>query len=177
MYTDFASSQHLASYPSVHRISHFIQESLPLGSLIVQTSRSVAESSGRTILRPLHGSPYSSEASRPGADQRNDSILRRLLLLLDATIAYALEGIDHIVLLVCEACGRVRRWLLSSISQLGELAEYLKGTYDQEAGKWAGVSDIIMFCGAVVLTMAVGAFDVLVFVAEWFFNGMAASEA
>ena len=177
MCTDFASSQHLASYPSVHRISHFIQESLPLGSLIVQTSWSVAEFTGRKILRPLHGNPYSSEASRPGAGQRNDSAPRRLLLLLDATAAYALEGIDHIVLLVHEAGGRVRRWLVSSISQLRELAEYLKGTYDQEAGKWAGASDIIIFCGAVVFTVAVGAFDVLVFVAEWIFDGKAASEA
>ena len=175
-YTDLASSQHLTSYPSVHRISHFIQESLPLGPLIVQTSRSVAESTGRKILRPLHVTPYSSEASQPGADQRNDPALRRLLLLLDATAAYALGGIDQIVLLVHEAGGRVRRWLVSSISQLRDLAEYLNRTYNQEAGKWAGASDIIVFCGAVSFTVAVGAFDALVFIAEWFFDGRAARE-
>ena len=121
--------------------------------------------------------PYSLEASQPGADQKDDHALRRLLLLLDATAAHTLEAIDHIVLLVREAGGRVRRWLVSSIEQLGELAEYLDRTYNQEAGKWAGASEIIVFCGAVTFTVAVGAFDALVFVAEWVFDGRAAREA
>ena len=121
--------------------------------------------------------PYSLEASQPGADQKDDPALRRLLLLLDATAAHTLGAIDHIVLLVREAGGRVRRWLVSSIEQLRELAEYLDRTYNQEAGKWAGASDIVVFCGAVTFTVAVGAFDVLVFVAEWVFDGRAAREA
>lgn len=149
---------------------------MSLGPLIVQTSRSVAKSTGRKLLRPLHVAPYSLEASQPGADQRNDPALRRLLLLLDATAAYALRGVDHIILLVRETGGRVRRWLVSSISQLRELTEYLNRTYNQEAGKWTGASDIIIFCGAVSFTGAVGAFDVLVLVAEWFFDGKTARE-
>ena len=120
--------------------------------------------------------PYSLEASQAGADQSNDPALRRLLLLLDATAAYALRGIDRIILLVRETGGRVRQWLVSSISQLRELAEYLNRTYDQEAGKWRGASDIIIFCGGVSFTVAVGAFDALVFIAEWFFEGKAARE-
>lgn len=153
-----SSSQHLASYPSVNRLSHFIQESLPLGPLIVRTSRSVAEATGRSILRR-------------GADQSNDPALRRLLLLLDVTAAHALSGIDQIVLLFLEAGGKVRRWVVSSTWQLRDLAKYLNRTYYQEASKWAGASDIIVFCGAVSFTVAVGAFDALIFVAEWFFDG------
>ena len=165
-------------YRSVHRISHFIQESLPLGPLIVQTSRSVVKSTGRRILRPLHVAPYDLEASQPGADQRNDPTLRRILLLLDATAADTLRGIDHIILLVREAGGRVRQWVVSSISQLRELAEYLHRTYTQEACKWAGArpSDITVFCGGVTFTVAVGGFDALVFVAEWYFDRKAGRE-
>lgn len=37
-------------------------------------------------------------------------------------------------------------------------------------------SDIVVFCGAVGFTVAVGAFDALVYVAEWFFDGRAARE-
>ncbi len=116
------------------------------------------------------------EASQTGADQSNDPALRRLLLLLDATAAYTLRGIDHIVLLVLEAGGKVRRWVVSSVSQLRELAKYLNRTYYQEASKWGGASDIVVFCGAVGFTVAVSAFDALIFVAEWFFDGREARE-
>lgn len=54
--------------------------------------------------------------------------------------------------------------------------EYLHRTYYQEAEKWARGSDIVVFCGAVGFTVAVGAFDALVYVAEWFFDGRAARE-
>ena len=144
---------------------------MPLGSLIVQTSRSVAESTGRRILGPRHATPFSLEASQTGADQSNEPVLRRLLLLLDTTAAHALRGIDHIVLLFIEAGGKVGRWVVSSTSQLRDLAEYLNRTYYQEANKWAGASDIVVFCGAVSFTVAVGAFDALIFVAEWLFDG------
>lgn len=169
-------SQHLASYPSVERISHFVQESLPLGPLIVQTSRFFAHSTGRRVLRPLRATPDSPEASQPGADQRSDPALRRLLLLLDATAAHALSGIDHLVLLFREAGGKVCRWLVSSASQLRDLAGYLNRTYYQEADKWVGASDIVVFCGAVSFTVAVGGFDAFVYVAEWFFDGRAVRE-
>ena len=116
------------------------------------------------------------EASEPGADQKNDPALRRILLFLDATAAHALRGIDHIVLVFREAGGNVRRWLVSSTAQLRDLAEHFNRTYNQEADKWAGASDIIVFFGAVGFTVAVGAFDALVFVAEWFFDGRAVEE-
>ena len=115
--------------------------------------------------------PLSLEASQPVADQRNDPVLRRLLHLLDATAAHTLRGIDHIVLFFMEAGAKLRRWVISSTSQLRDLGQYLNRTYDQEASKWAGAGDIIVFCGAVSFTVAVGAFDALVYVAEWFFDG------
>ena len=120
--------------------------------------------------------PFSFEASQIGADQSNDPALRRLLLLLDAIAAHALRGIDYIVLFFLEASGKVCRWVVSSTSQLRDLVKYLNRTFYQEASKWAGASDIIVFCGAVSFTVAVGAFDALIFVAEWLFDGREARE-
>lgn len=175
--TDLVSNpQHLASYPTVERLSHFIHESLPLGPLIVHTSRSVAHSTRRAILRPLRASPPNPESSQPGAAPKNDPSLLRLLHLLDATVAHALSDIDHLVVLFRDAGGKVRHWLVSSASQLRDLAAYLHRTYCQEADKFAGASDIVVFCGAVSFTVAVGAFDVLVYVAEWVFDGRAVRE-
>ncbi len=61
--------------------------------------------------------------------------------------------------------------MVSSTRQLRDLAKYLNRTYYQEASKWTGASDIVVFCGAVSFTVAVGTFDALIFVAEWFFDG------
>ena len=61
--------------------------------------------------------------------------------------------------------------MVSSTLQLRDLAKYFNRTYYQEASKWAGASDVVVFCGAVSFTVAVGAFDALIFVAEWFFDG------
>ena len=70
----------------------------------------------------------------------------------------------------------MRRWVVSSAAQLRDLAQYLNKTYYQEASKWAGASDLVVFCGAVSFTVAVGAFDALIFVAEWLFDGREARE-
>ena len=168
-------SQHLASYPPVRRLSHLLITSVPLAPLIVQASRSVAASTGKKIpglfrARPL--SPFSlSKASRPGAGhERNNPNLHRFLLLLDATAAQALRSIDYIVLLFVEAGRTVSRCVVWSTSQLRELGGYLNKAYHEEASKWAGASDIIVFCGAVSFTIAVSAFDALVVVAEWLFD-------
>ena len=107
-----------------------------------------------------------------GADNpKDETALRRLLLFLDGSAAQALRGIDQIVLFFVQADQNVRRWVVSSAAQLRELVEYLNRTYQQEAKKWAGGGNIIVFVGGVSFTVAVGAFDALVFVAEWFFDG------
>jgi len=116
------------------------------------------------------------EAPQPGAAQRNEPALRRLLLLLDPTAAHALRGIDHIVLLLLETGGKIRRWVVSSTSQLGELAKYLNRTYYQKAGEWVGASDIIVFCGAVSFKVGSGAFGALIIVVEWLFDGREARD-
>ena len=149
---------------------------MPFGPLLVQTSRFVAGSTGRRLLRPLHGSPFGLEGQEEGADYRNGSALRRLFLLLDSAAAHALRGIDHLVLLTLDAGGEIWRWVVSSALQLKDLAKYLKRTYHEEASKWAGASDVIAICGAATFTVALVAFDALVVVAEWYFDGGAARE-
>ena len=149
---------------------------MPLAPLIFKTSRSVAETTKR-IPRSLPVTPFRLGPSKSNTDdRRNETSLWRLLLLLDATAAYALRGIDHIVLFFVEAGRNVRRWVISSTSQLRELGSYLKRTYHQEASKWTGGSEIIVFFGAVSFTVAVTAFDALIYVAEWFFDGREARE-
>ena len=173
---NLASSQQLASYHCVNSLSHFTQESLQLGPLMVQTSRSIAECTGRRILSPLHAGPSSSEVSRRSADQRNDPTNRRLLLHLDATAAYTLRGIEFIIIVFPQASGTVCQWVVARTSQLRDVATYFNEIYRQEASKWAGTSDIVVICGDVSLTVAVGAFDAVLFVADWFFNGKEARE-
>lgn len=149
---------------------------MPLGPFIVQTSRSVAKSTGRRILRPLRTTPFSSEAPQSGADRRNGSALRRLLVLLENAVADTLMGIDHIFLVFIEAGGTIRRWVVSSMSQLRNLAEYLNKTYSQNTSKGANAGDIIVFCGAVTFKVAVGAFDALIFVMEWLLDAREARD-
>ena len=63
-----------------------------------------------------------------------------------------------------------------STSQLRDLGGYLSTVYHQEASKWRGADGIIVFVGAVSFTVAVGAFDALIFVADWLFDGREARE-
>ena len=128
------------------------------------------------MLRQYHATPFSLEESSPGVDHRNDPTLWRLLLLLDASAAGALRGIDHVVVIFLEIGGMIRRWVVSSTLQLRDLVKYLKRTYYQKGNKWTGASDIVVFFGAVSFKIAVGALDALIFVAEWFFDGREARE-
>ena len=109
-------------------------------------------------------------------DYRSGTALRRLFLLLDSAAAHALRGIDRLVLLIIEAGGKIWRWAMSSALQLRELAKHINRTYHEEASKWAGASDVIVFCGAATFTVALVAFDAFVVVAEWYFDGRAARE-
>ncbi|KAG8528822.1 uncharacterized protein KY384_006511 [Bacidia gigantensis] len=169
-------SQHLASYPSVERLSHLVLDSLPLAPLITQTSRSIAKTTAR-LPRSLPIAPLGFKAFKSNKnEQGKDSTLRRLLLLLDAIAARALRGIDHVVILFVDAGRTVQQWVVSSSSQLIELVKYFNRTYHEEASKWAGVSDIVVICGAVTFTVAVSAFDVVVFIAEWFLDDREKSE-
>ena len=172
----WASCQHLVLYPSVHRLSHFVKEIVPFGPLLVQTSRFVAGSTGRRILGLGHGTPFGLEGQEEGADYRHSPALRRLFLLLDSAAAHALRGIDHLVLLTLDAGGKIWRRVVSSALQLIDLAKYLNRTYHEEASKWAGASDVISICGAATFTVALVAFDALVVVAEWYFDGREARE-
>ena len=166
------SLQHLASYPSVKRFSHLIRDSVPLAPLIIRSSRSVASISRRQSPRSFHRFTVGAETAESGVNyQAATSPLHRLLVALDATAAQTLHGIDHIVLVFMEAGHVARRVLIWSTSQAQEIGAYLQRTYKEEASKWTGASDIIIFIGAVSFTVAVGAFDAVVYVAEWVFDG------
>ena len=148
-----------------------MRDSLPLGPVIFQSSRSVVRSTKRKLLCPLRATPSDLEAAQPDLEERKDPALLRLLQYLDATAADTLRRIDEIVIFLYEAGGRVRRWIVSSASQVQELADYFSRTYYQETKKWAGTDDVIVFCGAMTFTVAVGAFDAVVYIAEWLLDG------
>lgn len=142
-----------------------------------QTSKNVSKFTSKTIkTRFLKQSHPDTESATDDRQQQSDTSLYHLLLMLDAAAASTLRKIDSIVILVIDSTRVIRQWIIYSTSQMKDLAAYFHRTYYQEAKKWAGAGEIIIFCGAVSFTVAVAMFDATIFIAEWFFDGRAGRE-
>ena len=144
---------------------------MPLGPLVFQTSKNVSKFTGKTIKTRFLAQPHADGESTTDGLQQHDTTLRRLLHKLDAAAASTLRKIDSIIVLVFDSTGVLRQWIIHSTSQMKDLAAYFHRTYYQEARKWSGAGDVVIFCGAISFTVAVAIFDVTIFVAEWFFDG------
>ncbi|KAL6715376.1 hypothetical protein ACLMJK_007642 [Lecanora helva] len=167
---------HLTSYPAVVRLSSFVQGSLPLGPLVFRNVRLMASTTRKTLLLPLHSDQSNAEAATQATDKRKAYSLRHFLQSIDAAAAQTLRGIDHVIIVLTEAGAKAKKWIISSTKQLKDLADYFHRTYYQETKKWAGSDDILVFCGAVTFTVAVGAFDAVVYIVEWILDGHRARE-